>query len=168
METLPSLWRVELWHPMVVHVPIVLLLCGTIAWIVGHLVGEEGRWSFLIPAGRLALVAGTVGAWVAIYTGSLADAEVVRNLCDPTVVERHEEWAYWIGYLFTSSIIIDLSVAYSTFPGGWRQVVTTVVAATLLTGSFLVGYVGHLGARLVYQQGAGVHQPSEDCSEFVD
>lgn len=27
-------------------------------------------------------------------------------------------------------------------------------------------YVGHLGASLVYEQGAGVSMPSEDCEGF--
>jgi uncharacterized membrane protein len=168
MESLPGIWRVELIHPMVVHLPIALLASGTGAWLAGCLVDDQGRWGFLKPAGRLALVVGTLSAWVAIYTGSLADAEVVRSLCDPTVVERHEEWAYWIGYLFTGSVLLDLGLARVEIEGPWRQAATIVVAVAFLAGTGLLGYVGHLGARLVYQQGAGVYHPSEDCSEFVE
>lgn len=37
-----------------------------------------------------------------------------------------------------------------------------------MIGSGILIYTGHLGATLVYQQAAGVHIPSEDCSEFID
>ena len=75
MPEVPSIWRVELYHPLVVHFPIVLLMSGTLAWIAGQAVSCEGRLGFLLPAGRLALVAGTAAAWLAVYTGDLADAD---------------------------------------------------------------------------------------------
>jgi uncharacterized protein (DUF2237 family) len=37
-----------------------------------------------------------------------------------------------------------------------------------LVGSGFLIYTGHLGASLVYQQAAGVHIPSDDCSEFAE
>ena len=94
MGELPSIWRVELFHPLVVHFPIALLLSGTIAWLAGQVVDEAGTWGFLEPAGRLMLGAGVITAWIAVYTGDLANTEVARRLCDPTVVETHEDYAF--------------------------------------------------------------------------
>ncbi|NIT55437.1 MAG: hypothetical protein GWN00_04135, partial [Aliifodinibius sp.] len=78
-----SMWRVELIHPFVIHIPIALLIVGSLFWI-GSLWLHK-RYGFLRPSARLLLFIGTVGAWIAVYTGSLADAEVARTLCDPTV-----------------------------------------------------------------------------------
>lgn len=168
MDPLPSLWRVELLHPMVVHLPLVLLPSGTALWLVGRWTGDEGRWSFLTPAGRLALLVGALSAWLAVYTGDWANSEVARSLCDPTVAERHEEWAYIVGYLFTGGIAVDLGLHLSSMGAHWKRGARVAAALAFATGTGLVGLVGHLGARLVYQQGAAVHHPSEDCSDFAD
>lgn len=40
------------------------------------------------------------------------------------------------------------------------------IAIALVAGAAMVVHVGHLGGKLVYQQAAGVHVPSEDCEEF--
>lgn len=160
------MWRTELWHPLIVHFPIALLLIGTGM----RLVGEFRRWfpavQFLVPSGRLLLLLGTVGAWGAVYTGTLADAEVVRSLCDPTVVEAHEGWAYRAAYLFTASLLVD-GVLWLRRPGQWvRWGLVGLLTVCLVAGSAGLGYVGHLGARLVYQQGAAVHHPAPDCAAF--
>lgn len=171
MDPIPEMWRVELLHPLVVHLPIGLLLSGVAAWLASAVVDAEGRWGFLRPAARLALVVGTASAWVAVYTGGLADAEVVRTLCDPTVVEEHENLAMVTSIVFTSAVVIDLVVLYlrDRHLRGRRRLrlaLMSIVGVGLIVGASLLGYVGHLGSKLVYQQGAAVYQPSEMCTEF--
>ncbi len=166
MGELPSIWRVELLHPLVVHFPIALLIGGTAAWIAGHLVDREGRWGFLKPAGRLALLVGIASAWIAVYTGSLADAEVVRGLCDPTVVETHEELAYLVAWTFTGAVAVDFASSFIERLKPWRRYLAIAVGLALLAATATLGYVAHLGASLVYQQAAGVYQPADDCAEF--
>lgn len=166
MPDVPSIWRVELYHPLVVHFPIVLSMSGTLAWLAGQVVSRERRWGFLLPAGRLALVAGAAAAWLAVYTGDLADAEVVRSLCDPTVVETHEELAYVVGWTFSGAVVVDIGSLYVEALEEWRAYIAAVVGAALIVGTATVGYVGHLGASLVYQQAAGVYQPTAKCTEF--
>jgi uncharacterized membrane protein len=166
---LPSIWRTELLHPVAVHFPIVLLTAGTLAWFAGQLPRRTEylpSLSFLLPAGRLSLFVGTVTAWIAIYTGSLADAEVVRSLCDPTVVEEHENLAFLTGYLFSISVVVDLASNSISFFRRWNHFLAPLVGLLLITGSVTLTYVGHLGAKLVYQQGAGVYHPSDTCTEF--
>jgi hypothetical protein len=36
----------------------------------------------------------------------------------------------------------------------------------MLLGSFYLVYASHLGATLVYNQGAGVFKPGAECREF--
>lgn len=158
------MWRVELIHPFVVHIPIALLIFGTIFWLCSLFLHE--RYAFLRPSGRLMLLIGTVGAWAAVYTGVLADGAVARSLCDPTVAKEHERFAYTVGYLFSTFVIVDWLQAkdYLKFIGG--NVIRTGLAILLITGCGFLGYIGHLGAKLVYQQAAGVYQPTEQCVEF--
>ncbi|QDG50539.1 hypothetical protein FIV42_07270 [Persicimonas caeni] len=174
MSDLPSIWRTELIHPLVVHFPIVLLMCGTLAWLAGQWVGrssdqssdQSSRWSFLLPAGRLMLAVGAVTAWAAVYTGDLADTEVARTLCDPTVVEAHEEYAFVVAAVFTGAILLDWAVVLVEKLQRWRTPLSLLIGIALLGASGLLGYVGHLGASLVYQQAAGVYRPSQMCTEF--
>lgn len=166
MPELPDMWRVELIHPLVVHFPIALLICGTVLWLAGVWVDEQGRWGFLKPASRLLIAAGALLAWVGVYTGDLANAEVARSLCDPTVKKDHENLSYVVSGIFTGAIVVDLAAQYVDLKKQVRLAVTGLVGVSLLVGAGLLGYVGHLGAQLVYQQGAGVYHPSEDCSEF--
>lgn len=170
MDAVPSMWRTELWHPLLVHFPIALLLVGTGLRLLGLLRPHDQALQFLVPAGRVLLGLGTAGAWAAVYTGSLADAAVVRSLCDPTVVETHKVWAYWVAGLFTGGLGID-AVLWTGWISEWagarlRRGVVVLLAACLLAGSGGLGYVGHLGAKLVYQQAAAVHHPAPDCAAF--
>lgn len=166
MSDLPSMWRVELLHPLVVHFPVALLMTGAAAWLAGHCVDADGRWGFLKPAGRLALGVGVVSAWIAVYTGDLANTEVARSLCDPTVVEEHEDLAYLTAALFSGAIGLDAAAALIPKLASWRRATSWVVGLVLVGATALLGYVGHLGSTLVYQQGAAVYDPSETCTEF--
>lgn len=170
MDGLPSMWRTELWHPLVVHFPIALLLVGTALRLLGGFRRRWDRLHVLAVSGRVLLGLGTIGAWAAIYTGTLADAEVARSLCDPTVVEAHEFWAYRVAWLFTAALALDAAV-WPVRRTGWGQPwsergLLALLAGCLLLGSVGLGYVGHLGSKLVYQQGAAVHTPAPDCKSF--
>lgn len=165
MDGVPSMWRVELWHPLVVHFPIALLLVGTAFRLLG-MACRARRPAFLVPAGRVLLALGTLSAWVAVYTGTLADAEVARTLCDPTVVETHENLAYVVAGLFTTALVADAVLWYGGTATIGRRVLAVVLAGCVLAGSAGVAYVGHLGAQLVYQQAAAVHVPADDCAAF--
>lgn len=163
MDALPSMWRSELWHPLVVHFPIALLLVGTVFRVGGAFL--SGRLSFLRPAGQALLALGTAGAWVAVYTGSLADSIVVRSLCDPTVLETHESLAYTTAYLFSGSVAVD--AARRWIPAGlFRRIALVAVVGLALAGSGTLVYAGHLGSSLVYQQAAAVNRPADDCAAF--
>jgi len=152
---------------MLVHFPIVLLLGAAVLRSLTPLLSENNA-SFFKRASRLCLVIGVITAWITVYTGSLADSIVVRELCDPTVLERHENGGYTIAVLFSIAAVLDLGVI--RFLPEQKQLVKKftewTVIVLLLAGSGYVAYTAHLGASLVYQQGAAVHVPSAGCSEF--
>ncbi len=160
MDQLPDFWRTEIYHPLSVHFPIVLLLMATLFKLIG-------LWSSRITwdqGGRLLLVLGVIGVWISIYTGNLADGIVSRQLCDPTVLKDHENFANTTAWIFTIALVIELLSRYIELIK--TRIVSVILVVLMLAGSGTLTYVGHLGAELVYQQAAGVNVPSEDCSEF--
>ncbi|WP_440999837.1 DUF2231 domain-containing protein [Fodinibius sp. SL11] len=159
-----SMWRVELIHPFVVHIPVGLLLIGSIFWILS--LWLHRRYTFLRPSGRLLLLIGTVGAWIAVYTGTLADGQVARSLCDPTIAKEHERFAFTVGYLFSAFVIVDWLVVKDYLTFITKKYLHVGLAILLIAGCGFLGYVGHLGGKLVYQQSAAVYQPTEGCVEF--
>jgi uncharacterized membrane protein len=166
MQDIPTMWRIELAHPVAVHFPIALLIFGTVAWIVGRFARGDGKLAYLVPAGRTALIVGAVFAWIAIYTGVLANREVARTLCDPRVKHAHEDYAYIVSYLFSGALAVELATVFFHFKKLLKNTLLVLVGIALIAGCGLLGYTAHKGGQLVYQQAAAVHQPSERCVEF--
>jgi len=160
MIELPDFWRTEVFHPLSVHFPIVLLLMATLFKIIG-LWSSKITWDH---GGRLMLFLGVIGVWISIYTGDLADGIVSRQLCDPTVLKEHENFAYTTAWIFTIALVIELLMRYMDILK--TRITSVILVLLMLAGTGTLMYVGHLGAELVYQQAAGVNIPSEDCTEF--
>lgn len=163
MNELPDFWRTEIWHPLSVHFPLTLLLLATVILIAGSLVKKK----FFIETGNLLLLLGSLGAWMAIYTGNMADGIVSRQICDPTVLKNHEENAYMVAWLFSGASLFVVT-EYLGFVKKLKKIIKVFVLLLALAGSGFLVYTGHLGAGLVYQQAAGVYHPSDDCSEFIN
>ncbi len=163
MTHVPDFWRTEIWHPLFVHFPLAILLFGTLCILISIILQKK----FWADMSKLLLVIGTLGIWITIYTGDLADSVVGRKICDPTVLETHEANAYIVGVIF-SIISIILILEYFSFFRKAKKIVSIILVSLALIGSGFLIYTGHLGAHLVYQQAAGVHIPSEDCHEFFD
>ncbi|SDR65703.1 DUF2231 domain-containing protein [Christiangramia echinicola] len=160
MDQLPDFWRTEVFHPLSVHFPIVLLLLATLFKFIA-LWSSKITWDH---GGRFLLILGVIGVWISIYTGNLADGIVSRQLCDPTVLKEHENFAYTTAWLFSIALILELLTRYIDLIK--TRIVSVVLVLLMFSGSVTLAYVGHLGAELVYQQAAGVNIPSEDCAEF--
>lgn len=161
MNELPDFWRTEIWHPLSVHLPLALLSIGTLLKLFARFILKE---SFNASANILLLI-GTLGAWIAVYTGNMADGAVSRNICDPTMLKDHENAAYIVAWLYTaaSALVISDLTGLITRAWNWLRVITILL---MITGAGFLLYTGHLGAQLVYQQGAGVYHPSGNCNEF--
>jgi uncharacterized membrane protein len=157
--------RTEVWHALSVHFPIALLLFGTLAMLISYVVKADHRQPWRSAASGL-LYAGTIAAWVSIYTGDLADGLVSRKICDPTILKDHEIAAQTMTYLFTSAVVLNLLVLFKIIKYRLRQIASIVILLLMITGSGYIVYTGHLGASLVYQQGAGVYNHSVDCDDY--
>ncbi|HEY9561267.1 MAG TPA: DUF2231 domain-containing protein [Anseongella sp.] len=166
MEQLPSMWRTELLHPLSVHFPLALLFTGSLLFLFVVILRKNRTAAFLRPASRLLLWLGVVTAWIAVYTGNQADSEVTRSLCDPTVLELHEVLAYRMAYIFSAAVVLESLPFLVKIKAKLTTALTVIICALLIAGCGYLTYVGHLGASLVYQQAAGVYQPSDNCKEF--
>lgn len=163
MNEIPEFLRTEVWHPLSVHFPIALLLIATL-FKCASLFLKTKTWE---NAGSFLLYLGAIGAWVSIFTGDMADGIVSRELCDPTVLKDHENAAWTLVWLFSTASLIDL-IRITNIISLKPKLIKVVAILLMLVGSGFLMYTGHLGANLVYQQGAGVYHPSEDCEEFIE
>ena len=163
MDTVPSIWRTEVLHALSVHLPITALVLATVLLLAGFFLKK--KWT--TSAAGFLLITGTIGAWISMLTGDAADGIVSRTLCDPTVLKDHENAALTTTILFTIASVIYI-VQKIWLKERFDLLLKSITLILAITGTAFLMNVGHLGASLVYQQGAGTYQPSEDCIEFSD
>jgi uncharacterized membrane protein len=162
---IPSLWREEVWHPLSVHLPIVSLLLSSLAAIINLAVNNKIYHLFLKQMVFVMLTIGVLSGWIAIYTGDLAYSIEVRKICDPKILQEHQWWAYTTMIVY--SVVLFLKIIPKFIVLKFSKIRKTLSLFLLIAALLGLLYTGHLGASLVYQQGAGTYKPSEDCSEFV-
>jgi uncharacterized membrane protein len=154
--------RTEIWHALSVHFPVALLLASTLTLLISFFLNAEKGWHWQNTASGL-LFAGCVAAWISVYTGNLADGIVARKICDPTILKDHEIAGQAMTYLFTSAALVNILLFFNVLKSGIRRIFIWIILGLMLTGSGYLIYAGHLGASLVYEQGAGVKNHSVDC-----
>lgn len=158
-EELASVWRIELLHPAVAHFPIVLMPLGTVFWLLG---GVKPRWPRLEAfelVGGVVLALAMISAWAATQTGFWADEVVGRDLYDPRPLKDHENLAVLFAWLTSGCVFAVALHRFLRMPPAAKQYLRLAVAIGLLVSCGLIAYVSHLGAGLVYEQGAGVIMP---------
>lgn len=165
MTDVPAFWRTELWHPLTVHFPIGLLITGTAVSVAALFSSSNLQWKvYLKFSTSLLLWIGIIFFWLTFYTGNEAYGVVVRKICDPTIAKDHLQWAYISGILFSSALVTDITQKFVSLK--IQKWLMALLVLLMISGTASLAYVGHLGASLVYQQGAGVEQPSPDCKGF--
>lgn len=152
--------RIELWHPLTVHLPVAFLLLATGIGLVLLFLKARSFTTYLQYTMLFLLCTGTAMLWLTFYTGNLAYNPVVRTICFPSVLKTHLWWAYVSCYTFSSASVLFL--VYFVFRMGNRWL-PAITVAVMLFGSAAMSYTGHLGASLVYEQGAGVRNNAKDC-----
>lgn len=158
-------WRIEIWHPLSVHFPIALLIFATLMMAIALL--SKNEYKVLIQKlGSILLYTGCFAAWISIFTGDLAEGTVARKICDPTVLKRHETGAYIMAYFFSAASIINLMLLFKLLKNKLIPFAQYLIFLMMLIGTGYLVYVGHLGASLVYEQGAGVKIPTSDCTGY--
>lgn len=158
-------FRPEVWHPLTVHFPIALLPVATVTMLISFFVRENSKRHWRI-AGTLLLLAGSLMAWVALQTGDLADGVVARKICDPTILKDHEIAGEAMTFLFSGAALLCILFLTTLLNEKLRMFLFYATVLLMLVGTGYLIRAGHLGATLVYNQGAGVRNHSVDCGEY--
>jgi uncharacterized membrane protein len=154
--------RAEVWHALSVHFPIALLPVATLTTLISFFVKEPNKRPWQIAA-TLLLFAGCLTAWLAIYTGNIADGIVARKICDPTILKDHEIASQNMTWIFTAAAMLHLSFMSNLVRPRLRTISFCLAFLLMLAGTGFLVYTGHVGASLVYEQGAGVKGHTVDC-----
>lgn len=181
-ELIPQ--RVELFHPMVVHFPIALLLTAALArcvllFLESREIGVKFRWIYF-----WSWTLGSLGLIASYLSGEEAEDVVNKIICDPTITHDHADFAFYalwlsLGTLLLSALRLGLAGrlkekiakavlhAPKSFAALTRGVLVGEILTLLATLGTLV-WTAHLGGTLVYEQGAGyLRTPNEQCDEGV-
>lgn len=133
-------------HPMFVHFPVALLPAALLFLLLAWWRGSE-RWLF---AAKASLIAGAIGALAAVVTGWNASESIPHNQVIHRMMETHKYAAITV---FIVATILAVWSRWLTLAN--RRSLGWFVGALALANGLLVS-VGDLGARMVFQQGAGV------------
>lgn len=152
-------WRTEVWHPLTVHFPIVLLMIGALSFYISLFLKSNREWQI---ASALLLFSGVIASWVSVWTGDLADGIVARKICDPTILKEHENAAITASWIFSFSVLLVAS-QWSRHVLFFRRYIRIISIPLIAIGLYFLLKAGHSGASLVYEQGAGVLGHPTDC-----
>lgn len=138
-------------HPQFVHFVIALLFAG----VLFRCIAVTGRVAFTGPAAAVLLLVGTLGAVLAVKSGTDAHGPVERVPGARAAVMEHEEWGERTRNIFL--VVAALEIA-ALIPAAqrWRKGVHIASAVVGLAGGFSLYEAGEHGGDLVYAYAGGV------------
>ncbi len=142
----PVLDALPTWHPLVVHLPVMLIPLA-LGFGVIALFRKEMTWKVVTG---LCLLGGVVGAALSSYTFHPHTASLPAEVA--AILEEHESYADWTLWLGVAAL---LSSAVWYFLPDWRRVAGIATLVLLLGATAAVTLAGHHGAMLTYQGGVG-------------
>ena len=144
-------YAIPAWHPMVVHFPLALVVCATLALLVAKLLPNPRVAAALATTGTWNLGVGAVGSVFALATG--LGAALHLHVAAPTrqALSMHVRWA-----VLTALALLLLATwrcagnAQDARPS-WLLLIVLIAATAALV------VTGYLGGQNVYRFGIGVH-----------
>jgi uncharacterized membrane protein len=171
MQNIPSMWRQELVHPLLVHLPIAIVPVATFFMVSFLLFNKKYGISFLRPAFSWLLFISCLGVVLAMKSGELAENVVNKVICDPTITKKHEDFAEFVTFLVLLSGVIEifrliLIKLKNKLITSHELKFNLIICLFMFLATVALFQVGHLGASLTYQQAAAVYVPTKECKEF--
>ena len=133
-------------HPLVVHVPVMMLPLAALLQLIGFFVFKrEISW---IVLGIVAF--GFIGA----YAASNWTHPHVTGLPDAVqkVYDAHDTYASWTLWLSGIAVLLKLGSHFFLQRAVWAEGIVVVV---LLASTYTVSIAGHYGSQLVHVEGVG-------------
>lgn len=132
-------------HPMFVHFPIVLTFVVVIYFIITQFFKSHFKWSYVFILSAALFVSSLVAAKL-----GEEDEELVEHSGHYQSLEQHEDLGEVIPWI--ASTLVLISIGGLIKPNMLLLKVLFLGAAAVQMG-FII-YVSHLGAKLVYEEGA--------------
>jgi len=139
------------YHPAIVHFVVALLSMGVFLRWVSLL----GRFDWTRHAAAFLLIAGTVGAILAVQSGTNAHGPVERVPGARTAVQDHEDWGHKTRNVFLVVGALEL-LALGLGQKPVRRWVYVGSAVVGLAGGYCLFEAGEHGGDLVYNYAGGV------------
>jgi uncharacterized membrane protein len=155
--------REELLHPLFTHFPIVILFAAPVLRLASLLPLSNENRIFLVKASRLALYIGPLSLIITIYLGDMAFEIVKSNLCQLFDAYRHEQLAYESLYAFMAAVVFDVVSKLDNLNKKLVRGASLFCFLMMIIGNYLMFSSAHLGANLVYEQGAAVKAATPKC-----
>src|SRR5213594_4735710 len=138
-------------HPAIVHFAIALLFAG----VLFRWVSLTGRAAFTAPAAAVLLLVGSLGAVLAVKSGTDAHGPVERVPGARAAVMEHEEWGERTRNIFLVVAALEIAALIPAVQR-WRKGVHVASAVVGLAGAFSLYEAGEHGGELVYAYAGGV------------
>ena len=138
-------------HPQIVHFVIALLFAG----VLFRCIAVTGRAAFTGPAAAVLLFVGTLGAVLAVKSGTDAHGPVERVPGARAAVMEHEEWGERTRNIFLVVAALEIAALIPAVQR-WRKGVHVASAVVGLAGAFSLYEAGEHGGELVYAYAGGV------------
>ena len=147
-------YDIPVWHPLLVHFPIALILTGALVVVVWSVRGT----TFWRHAALLLFGLGLLGGIAAHQTGEAMEEQVEGTPIVEELVDMHEDAALYT-LLVTGAVLLGLA-----FLSGWQArrppppapdplVGRLLLLFMALAAAALVAWTGHLGGTMVWGVG---------------
>ncbi|MEW6200999.1 MAG: DUF2231 domain-containing protein [bacterium] len=140
--------RTELFHAMVVHFPIALLMFSFVFFVASRFSRDEA----ILKISMWSLVVGTLGAVAAVMTGLIAEDLAPHTDKAHTILETFHE-PLGLSVMFTSLLLTIWSFAVRWRFKGMMAAAFIIVFSAVIA---LVALTGHYGSNMVYEHGMAV------------
>lgn len=147
--------REELLHPLFSHFPIAMLILSLftkVAQLICLKISSEfeKKFSFLT---KFLLFGGGALLLPTLFLGDMAFDIIKPTLCNTIDVYKHEELAELSLLLFITCMVIELT---SLLKIKYKKYLNILSILTMIIANSYLIRTSHLGAKLVYDHGAGV------------
>lgn len=150
--------RQELYHPLISHFPIVIIILALVSKILEITFKEKREFSFLTKG---LLYTAPLFMIFSIYTGDTAFDIVKSELCELALVYSHEESGKITLILLMITIFLEVLTEIKQFAK--FSFIRYLALLSLFVTVLSVAKTAHLGAELVYDHGAAVKLSKKEC-----